>query len=83
MANTVVVGGSLEGNVSSCKYEISEIITGRPNFFVITKQSLAVNNCTGENIKNSYWETSVEGGLAIIMFFVILGAFISVASDRL
>lgn len=74
MENTVVVGGQVQGNISSCEFKVSVIKTGRKNVFIDTTQSLAVNNCSGEVIKANSWEFTADGVLIIFMgaIFTIL-----------
>ncbi len=78
MQNAVVaVTNAVSGNVSSCSYVTQEIITGRPNIFVITRQTLAVNNCTGEVLKYDFWNVSESSVvfllLAVVLVLIIIG----------
>lgn len=67
MANTVVVGGQVQGNISSCEFKVSTITTGRKNLFVETTQQLAVNNCSGEVIKADSWTFTADGFLILFI----------------
>ena len=73
MKETIVVGGNVGGNVSSCQYKVSDIITGKKNLFVETHAALAVNNCSGETIKNDYWSLSLDGFIVIVVVLMALG----------
>lgn len=70
--NIIVTDGKLEGNISSCKYEFQEIITGRPNLFVTTHATIGVNNCTGKEIRADYWEVTGFSIVGILFFCVFL-----------
>lgn len=47
---TVVVGGSVEGNIGSCKVEYTSIPVS--SFY---KNTVAVNSCSGEVISQNTW----------------------------
>lgn len=70
--NTVVVGGSVNGNISSCEFKVSSITTGRKNLWVETTQNLAVNNCTGEVIKADSWSLTTDGFIIVILGFILV-----------
>ena len=75
MENVIVAGANnLSGNLSQCKFIVDEITTGRPNLWVYTKMSLAVNNCTGEVFKYNTWslsEVAVGCGIAVVLMVIV------------
>lgn len=81
MSEKIVVGGNVQGDISSCEYKVSEITTGRPNLWVVTKSSLAVNNCSGETLKNNYWVLSGDGFFAPILICITIWIVIYFIKD--
>lgn len=74
MENTVVVGGAVKGDISSCSFQVSALTTNRPDIWKYEQTTLAVNNCSGEVIKGTDWGVS-EFGMAVL---IICGLFIAI-----
>lgn len=70
---TVVVGGSVEGNIGSCEVKTTSI--SKSSFYT---QTIAVNSCSGEIVSNNTfydWSYVYFPLVLVIVFILIFGAF--------
>jgi hypothetical protein len=71
---------NIEGNVSSCKTEISIINnSSRPSLFYQIDTGYATNNCTGETETYTSWELTETS----VFLMVLLGIIAIIAIVRL
>lgn len=78
MAQTIVVAGNeVQGNISSCKTEIS-IINGyeRPSLFWRKDVGYATNNCTGQTDIYHSWSLTGTTGFVSLLFVLIFIAWL-------
>lgn len=69
---TVVVGGSVSGNIGSCEIKTTDI-----NLSTVYKQTVAVNSCNGKVISKSEPYVGLETVfLGLIISVIALGLFL-------
>lgn len=70
----VVSTPNINGNVSSCKTEVTVVENAtRPSFFYYTNESYATNNCTGKTDVYESWSLTGYTAIAGLVLIALVG----------